>query len=129
MTLSKARGLTLGGTPSPRHQRGAKRISQEALNTQPRGPGSEGNTGPGKGLVSEPENLSLVFLANKPHQAYSRPQSGRLCRPPRPPSTLGEGTPPRTLVRGQVARASARTLREPALRAAWKCWLRKARPL
>ena len=33
MALSKARGLTLGGTPSPRHQRGAKRISQEALNT------------------------------------------------------------------------------------------------
>lgn len=33
MALSKARGLTLGGTPSPRHQRGANRISQEALNT------------------------------------------------------------------------------------------------
>lgn len=72
-------------------------------------PGSEGSTGLGEGLVSEPGNLSLVFLANKAHGAYLRLQSGRLCRLPSPPSTLREGIPPRTLVRvaggGGVARA------------------------
>ena len=114
MALSKARASPSVAPPVPGTTGGAKRISQEALNTQPRGPGSEGSTGPGEGLVSEPGNLSLVFLANKPHQAYLRPQSGQLCRPPPPPSTLGEGVPPRTLVRvggAVVARASARTLR------------------
>lgn len=124
MALSKAKGLTLGGTPRPRHQRGAKRISQKALNTQSRGPGSEGSTGLGEGLVSEPGNLSLVFLANKAHGAYLRLQSGRLCRLPSPPSTLREGIPPRTLVRvagGWCRQSLARTLREPALTAAWKC--------